>query len=663
MSEYVKGGSLNLGLVTSVKMGQIPMWNVFADSDSDREDFPCPTVPPGGSGGGGPSGSGTATHFTYWASATALGSISSLTTDGTNITSNISFTSGNGAVKRINFPSASTANNPADALFVQGCVGGPTTSILNAGNGSNMEFLGSNGGNNFASTSGAVGAGGNMVIQAGNAGQFTGGFGAPTNIAGGALYLQGGSGCEDISIPNYDGPGGPVYIDCGYSDSDTTGTVYIGTRQTPHIIIGAGPAVSSYTTAIHNLIDPVNARDAVNLRTLQNYTSPVGMALWQQEPEDPWVLPAGALISVTSTAADPGRLHGRLSAVTNTAIPSSDQTAVTTLYLTAYQGNKYTTYNGSVWTEYSLGSDLTIGVTTASNNFSYTSGSPNVTMLTGDTTQLVPGMFPTGVMLTDFSGFGILKITGSTTFVMAGNSSNTRASQASTFQLVGSCIYDIFLVDNSGSPQLRFGNKWTNLTTRADALGFQDGVDVNNANIVMGSGGITSIQAKQGKLIGCIYTTSNGQTQDAESGRYIVNLYNQKPHNLIYRTTTNTTTTSTTFVQISSVQISTVSIKGEDQVSWRGQCPIQNQNSTDVGVLSIGTGPTTEASNAISSEEYSGVGGADLIPGVTKLDEYLAAGVTTRYLIGRASLGTTIAFYGQERGSAPQMMLRATVYC
>jgi hypothetical protein len=370
-----------------------------------------------------------------------------------------------------------------------------------------------------------------------------------------------------------------------------------------------------------------------------------------------WTTPAG------TTTPDPGLQESRLSAVTSVAIPTSDQTSVTELFLTPYHGNRYTTYSGSgsLWNQYSLSTDLTIYCTTPSNTFSYSSGTATVTMTSGDTSQLVPGMFPTGTMGTDFSTFHILKITGSTTFTMSGNASNTRVSQSSTLQLAAG-MYDVFLIDNSGTPALRFSNVWTSTSARADALGTQDGVDVNNANIVMGSGGITSITAKQGKLIGSIYVNSQGSTQDADSGRYIVNLYNPKPHNLVFRTSTNTTSSSTTFAQLSSVQLSAVSIKGDDQVAWHGQCPVQDQNVTEVGIVSIGSAPTTEATNAICSEEYSGVSGADIINCPTWLDEYLPVGLTTRYLIGRTATGSlVVAFYGREATGTTEMTLRVTV--
>lgn len=73
--------------------------------------------------------------------------------------------------------------------------------------------------------------------------------------------------------------------------------------------------------------------------------------------------------------------------------------------------------------------------------------------------------------------------------------------------------YDVFCYDNSGIPTLEF-LAWTNDTTRATALAYQDGVLVK-------SGAATR------RYLGTFYTTSTTQTEDSKTKRYLWNYYNR----------------------------------------------------------------------------------------------------------------------------------------
>ena len=73
--------------------------------------------------------------------------------------------------------------------------------------------------------------------------------------------------------------------------------------------------------------------------------------------------------------------------------------------------------------------------------------------------------------------------------------------------------YDVFCYDNAGTPTLEF-LVWTNDTTRATALAYQDGVLVK-------SGATTR------RYLGTFYTTSTTETEDSKANRYLWNYYNR----------------------------------------------------------------------------------------------------------------------------------------
>ena len=79
--------------------------------------------------------------------------------------------------------------------------------------------------------------------------------------------------------------------------------------------------------------------------------------------------------------------------------------------------------------------------------------------------------------------------------------------------LVSGRPYDVFLWDNAGTLTLEL-TAWTNDTTRATALVYQDGVLVR-------SGATTR------RYLGTIYTTGATTTADSEANRYVWNYYNR----------------------------------------------------------------------------------------------------------------------------------------
>lgn len=78
--------------------------------------------------------------------------------------------------------------------------------------------------------------------------------------------------------------------------------------------------------------------------------------------------------------------------------------------------------------------------------------------------------------------------------------------------------YDVFCYDNAGTPTLEF-LVWTNDTTRATALVYQDGVLVK-------SGATTR------RYLGTFYTTATTTTEDSETKRFLWNYYHRARRSL-----------------------------------------------------------------------------------------------------------------------------------
>lgn len=92
--------------------------------------------------------------------------------------------------------------------------------------------------------------------------------------------------------------------------------------------------------------------------------------------------------------------------------------------------------------------------------------------------------------------------------------------------------YDVFCYDNAGTPTLEF-LVWTNDTTRATALAYQDGVLVK-------SGATTR------RYLGTFYTTSTTTTEDSAAKRYLWNYYHRADRTLVAALETTNTWTYTT---------------------------------------------------------------------------------------------------------------------
>jgi len=202
--------------------------------------------------------------------------------------------------------------------------------------------------------------------------------------------------------------------------------------------------------------------------------------------------------------------NGRLTLTTVTPVTTADVTAATTVYFTPYLGDYIALYDGSNWVIRNF-TEIHIDLTETQNGTT-TNGNKVITGLT-DTSQLIVGMLATG------TGIGaapnaIASIDSPTQVTLSVNSTAS-ATVAVTFKAVVSLPHDIFAFDNAGTVKLEMV-AWTNTTTRATALAFQNGVYVKNG-------------ATTRRYLGTICTTTTGgQTEDSLTSRFVWNYYNSQ---------------------------------------------------------------------------------------------------------------------------------------
>lgn len=143
--------------------------------------------------------------------------------------------------------------------------------------------------------------------------------------------------------------------------------------------------------------------------------------------------------------------------------------------------------------------------------------------------------------------------------------------------------YDVFCYDNSGTPTLE-AVAWTDDTTRATALAYQDGVLVK-------SGATTR------RYLGTFYTTSTTTTEDSATKRYLYNYYHRKARRLTRLETTASWTYSTASWRqanaSTSNQVNFVIGVAEDSVSLTVQAAVESSTAGDNCSIGIGVDSTS----------------------------------------------------------------------
>lgn len=178
--------------------------------------------------------------------------------------------------------------------------------------------------------------------------------------------------------------------------------------------------------------------------------------------------------------------------------------------------------------------------------------------------------------------------TGNRIALYDGTNWNIRTSAEFSLALSGLTSgkpYDIFCYDNAGTPTLEF-LVWTNDTTRATALAYQDGVLVK-------SGAATR------RYMGTFYTTGTTTTEDSATNRYLWNYYHRVQRSAARtESTASWTYTTASWRQANgstSNKISIVIGVNEDAINAACHCPAYNAGSIKA---SVGIGVDSTSSNS-----------------------------------------------------------------
>jgi len=227
---------------------------------------------------------------------------------------------------------------------------------------------------------------------------------------------------------------------------------------------------------------------------------------------------AGNPITIAATGAGGGDKYpceARLTLETGVPVSTTDQTAKTTIELCAFNGDQIALYDGvSAWTTVTIPSPGPHVDITEAQTGTTTNGNKIISGLT-DTSQLVVGMLITG---TNVGAASVIATIDSATQVTGTVNSTGSATNTITFKCPASTVYDIFAYNDSGAAKLELC-AWTNDTTRATALAWQNGVYVKTG-------------ATTRRYIGSVRTTTTaGQTADAVLTRLVYSYYNQVKKN------------------------------------------------------------------------------------------------------------------------------------
>lgn len=168
--------------------------------------------------------------------------------------------------------------------------------------------------------------------------------------------------------------------------------------------------------------------------------------------------------------------------------------------------------------------------------------------------------------------------------------------------LTASLPYDVFCYDNNGTPTLEF-TAWTNTTTRATALAYQDGVLVK-------SGAATR------RYLGTFYTTSTTTTEDSAASRLLWNYYNRVDRQLNVSDATNSWAYTTATYRQARAQASNKLqiVVGVAECAIDVSC-IAFANNTGSVQLATGIGVDSTSSNSAIIKGGQVSGSSD-IPGV-----------------------------------------------
>lgn len=197
--------------------------------------------------------------------------------------------------------------------------------------------------------------------------------------------------------------------------------------------------------------------------------------------------------------------------------------------------------------------------------------------------------------------------------------------------------YDVFCYDSGGTPTLEF-TVWTNDTTRATALAYQDGVLVKSGTATR-------------RYLGTFYTTSTTTTEDSDTKRYLWNYYHRAEKRLYKNdTTANWSYTTASWRQAradATNQVEFVCGVAEDAITAESMVYAASAAGSTTGLAAaLGLDSTSTPSGL-----FCGVGSVSSTGSRTG-GTYAGPLLGRHYLAWLEYGGTSVTFYSNQAGLA-----------
>lgn len=254
--------------------------------------------------------------------------------------------------------------------------------------------------------------------------------------------------------------------------------------------------------------------------------------------DDPSMSPAGTTKKLRARRVMTliNLFHGRLTLESGVAVPTTDQTAKSTVYLTPYHGTLIDLYDGTRWAVYAL---VEVSVAVPSTLFRlfdvfvYISGGmPTLEAVNwNQTTGSVTGATNATPIVITSNGHGL---SAGDLVGMSGLGGNTTPN--GRIWVVENPLTNTFELGASvGNGTYTSGGTWYKIpNTRATALATQN-------NVLVKSGDATR------RFCGTLMTTgTSGQTEDSVNKRFCWNCYNRVPRRMVKKITTASWTYNST---------------------------------------------------------------------------------------------------------------------
>ena len=262
-----------------------------------------------------------------------------------------------------------------------------------------------------------------------------------------------------------------------------------------------------------------------------------------------------------------------------------------------------------------------------------------LTLLTGTPVTNADQIGIGTIYLTPFAGGRISLYSGAATWKTFAPGEKSLALSG----LTSGNVYDVFAYDNSGTVTLELSAAWTNATTRANTLAYQDGVLVKSID-------------HSRRWVGTFAATGTATTEDSAANRLLLSAQNKVRKHLLSNDNAAWTTTSSTFAQVGTVAVSFVT-DGNNCGDLTGFSPMKTGTANANGILAIGSSTSAAASGCAPGV----VAASAFVTCVTVESDFLSAGYYTRYLLFKSANNTaTITADGSQGNSSS--VLRGTVW-